>query len=118
MSQTWEAVIAAAFSWTGLDGVVTVERGVQWSDLPQGVEWSGQRPRPSISSTTLTDTFEKDGQVYLPSTSWSGTSSQPAESHGQRIHTGHTLAESQDYYSGPRASVDTDPEFVAIVSSA
>nr|XP_042123429.1 calcyphosin isoform X1 [Peromyscus maniculatus bairdii] len=97
MSQAREAVVAAAFAKldrTG-DGVVTVD------DL-RGV-YSG-RAHPKVRSGEWTedealhqfldnfDTSEKDGQV--------------------------TLAEFQDYYSGLSASVDTDSEFVAVVSSA
>nr|XP_048283452.1 calcyphosin isoform X2 [Myodes glareolus] len=97
MSQAREAVIAAAFAkldQTG-DGVVTVD------DL-RGV-YSG-RAHPKVRSGEWTedealhqfldnfDTFEKDGQV--------------------------TLAEFQDYYRGLSASVDTDSEFVAMVSNA
>lgn len=97
MSQAREAVIAAAFAKLDRsgDGVVTVD------DL-QGV-YSG-RAHPKVRSGQWTeeevlrrfldnfDSSEKDGQV--------------------------TLAEFQDYYSGVSASVDTDEEFVAMMTSA
>ncbi|XP_004450277.2 calcyphosin [Dasypus novemcinctus] len=97
MSQAREAVVAAAFAKLDRsgDGVVTV------SDL-RGV-YSG-RAHPKVQSGEWTeeevlrrfldnfDSPEKDGQV--------------------------TLAEFQDYYSGLSASMDTDAEFVAMVTSA
>ncbi|XP_034352954.2 calcyphosin [Arvicanthis niloticus] len=97
MSQTREAVIAAAFAKldrTG-DGVVTVDdlRGV-YSGRAHPKVCSGEWTEDEALQQFLDnfDTFEKDGQV--------------------------TLEEFQDYYSGLSASVDTDPEFVAMVSSA
>ncbi|XP_012976951.1 calcyphosin [Mesocricetus auratus] len=97
MSQAREAVIAAAFAkldQTG-DGVVTVDdlRGVyngQAHPKVRSGEWSEDEALHQFLDNF--DTFEKDGQV--------------------------TLAEFQDYYSGLSASVDTDAEFVAMVSSA
>ncbi|XP_042553001.1 calcyphosin [Dipodomys spectabilis] len=97
LSQARKAVIAAAFAKLDRsgDGVVTVE------DL-RGV-YSG-RAHPKVRSGEWTeeealrrflDTFEssdKDGQV--------------------------TLAEFQDHYCGLSASVDTDEEFVAMMTSA
>ncbi|XP_028620808.1 calcyphosin isoform X2 [Grammomys surdaster] len=97
LSPTREAVIAAAFAkldQTG-DGVVTIDdlRGV-YSGRAHPKVCSGEWTEDEALQQFLDnfDTFEKDGQV--------------------------TLAEFQDYYSGLSASVDTDPEFVAIVSSA
>lgn len=97
MSQAREAVIAAAFAkldQTG-DGVVTVDdlRGVYSGRAHPKVrsgEWTEDEALHQLLDNF--DTFEKDGQV--------------------------TLAEFQDYYRGLSASVDTDSEFVAIVSNA
>ncbi|XP_055473767.1 calcyphosin [Psammomys obesus] len=97
MSQAREAVIAAAFAKldrTG-DGVVTVEdlRGVYSGQAHPKVrsgEWTEDEALRQFLGNF--DTLDKDGQV--------------------------TLAEFRDYYSGLSASVDTDAEFVAMVSSA
>ncbi|CAH6779462.1 calcyphosin [Phodopus roborovskii] len=97
MSQAREAVIAAAFAKLDQngDGVVTMDdlRGVysgQAHPKVQSGEWSEDEALHQFLDNF--DTSEKDGQV--------------------------TLAEFQDYYSGLSASVDTDAEFVAMVSSA
>uniref|UniRef100_A0A8C9KR02 Calcyphosine n=1 Tax=Panthera tigris altaica TaxID=74533 RepID=A0A8C9KR02_PANTA len=90
MSQAREAVIAAAFAKLDRsgDGVVTVD------DL-RGV-YSGRWTEEEVLLCFLDnfDSSEKDGQG------------------------GVTLAEFQDYYSGVSASVDTDEEFVAMMTSA
>lgn len=122
MSQAREAVVAAAFAKldrTG-DGVVTVD------DL-RGV-YSG-RAHPKVRSGEWTedealhqfldnfDTSEKDGQVCSLGPSHRG--SMPGLGPpSRRAPPQVTLAEFQDYYSGLSASVDTDSEFVAVVSSA
>lgn len=133
MSQAREAVIAAAFAkldQTG-DGVVTVD------DL-RGV-YSG-RAHPKVRSGEWTedealhqfldnfDTFEKDGQVCSPGTSHRGSFPDLGPTQPSPIiachptppptHAQVTLAEFQDYYRGLSASVDTDSEFVAMVSNA
>ncbi|KAM4887862.1 calcyphosin isoform 1-T2 [Thomomys bottae] len=119
MSQARTAVIAAAFAKLDRsgDGVVTVE------DL-RGV-YSG-RAHPKVRSGEWTeeealrrflDTFEasdKDGQV--------GSRAGPVLRHprcpSQPAPPQVTLAEFQDYYSSLSASVDTDEEFVAMMTSA
>ncbi|XP_055963254.1 calcyphosin [Sorex fumeus] len=97
MSQAREAAVRAAFAKLDRsgDGVVTLD------DL-RGV-YSG-RAHPKVRSGEWTeddalrrfldnfDSSEKDGQV--------------------------TLAEFQDYYSGVSASMDTDEQFVAMMTSA
>uniref|UniRef100_A0A8D2DPW0 Calcyphosin n=1 Tax=Sciurus vulgaris TaxID=55149 RepID=A0A8D2DPW0_SCIVU len=97
MSQAREAIIAAAFAKLDRngDGVVTVD------DLRE--VYSG-RAHPKVRSGEWTedevlrhfldnfDSPEKDGQV--------------------------TLAEFQDYYSGLSTSMDTDEEFVAMMTHA
>uniref|UniRef100_A0A8C9UP27 Calcyphosine n=1 Tax=Spermophilus dauricus TaxID=99837 RepID=A0A8C9UP27_SPEDA len=88
MSQAREAVIAAAFAKLDRSG-----DGVVTVDDLRGV-YSGRGGGPPVLRCFL-DTFdssEKDGQV--------------------------TLAEFQDYYSGLSASVDTDEEFVAMMTRA
>lgn len=97
MSQAREAVIAAAFAKLDRsgDGVVTVDdlRGVYSGRAHPKVQ-SGEWREDDVLRCFL-DTFdssEKDGQV--------------------------TLAEFQDYYSGLSASVDTDEEFVAMMTRA
>ncbi|XP_008835150.1 calcyphosin [Nannospalax galili] len=97
MSQAWEAVIAAAFAKvdrTG-DGVVTVDdlRGAYsgWAHPKvRSGEWTEDKALRSFLDTF--DMSDQDGQV--------------------------TLAEFRDYYSGLSASVDTDEEFVTMVTSA
>lgn len=97
MSQAREAVIAAAFTKLDRsgDGVVTVDdlRGV-YSGCAHPKVRSGEWTEEEVLRRFLDnfDSSEKDGQV--------------------------TLAEFQDYYSGVSASVDTDEEFVAMVTSA
>uniref|UniRef100_A0A2K6GN25 Calcyphosin n=1 Tax=Propithecus coquereli TaxID=379532 RepID=A0A2K6GN25_PROCO len=97
MSQAREAVIAAAFAKLDRsgDGVVTVDdlRGV-YSGRGHPKVRSGEWTEEEVLRRFLDnfDSSEKDGQV--------------------------TLAEFQDYYSGVSASVDTDEEFVAMVTSA
>ncbi|EPQ19036.1 Calcyphosin, partial [Myotis brandtii] len=97
MSQAREAVIAAAFSKLDRsgDGVVTVDdlRGVYSCHAHPKVQ-SGEWTEEEVLRRFLDnfDSSEKDGQV--------------------------TLAEFQDYYSGVSASMDTDEEFVAMMTSA
>lgn len=74
--------------WTELDGVVTeddlrgVYNGQAYPKLYSG-EWTEGETLHQFDNS---DTFEKDGQVYLlPSAPWSGSSSQPAHPH--RSHT-------------------------------
>ncbi|XP_033256784.1 calcyphosin isoform X2 [Orcinus orca] len=97
MSQVREAVITAAFTKLDRsgDGVVTVDdlRGVYSGRAHPRVR-SGEWTEEEVLRRFLDnfDSSEKDGQV--------------------------TLAEFQDYYSGVSASVDTDEEFVAMMTSA
>ncbi|EPY86308.1 calcyphosin-like isoform 1 [Camelus ferus] len=97
MSQAREAVITAAFAKLDRsgDGVVMVDdlRGVYGGRAHPKVR-SGQWTEEEVLRRFLDnfDSSEKDGQV--------------------------TLAEFQDYYSGVSASVDTDEEFVAMMTSA
>uniref|UniRef100_A0A8P0PJ51 Calcyphosine n=2 Tax=Canis lupus familiaris TaxID=9615 RepID=A0A8P0PJ51_CANLF len=97
MSQAREAVIAAAFAKLDRsgDGVVTVDdlRGVYSGRTHPKVQ-SGEWTEEEVLRRFLDnfDSSEKDGQV--------------------------TLAEFQDYYSGVSASMDTDEEFVAMMTSA
>ncbi|KAL2764211.1 calcyphosin isoform a [Daubentonia madagascariensis] len=97
MSQAREAVIAAAFAKLDRsgDGVVTMDdlRGVYSGRAHPKVQ-SGEWTEEEVLRRFLDnfDSSEKDGQV--------------------------TLAEFQDYYSGVSASVDTDEEFVAMMTSA
>ncbi|XP_059950325.1 calcyphosin isoform X2 [Mesoplodon densirostris] len=97
MSQVREAVITAAFAKLDRsgDGVVTVDdlRGV-YSGRAHPTVQSGECTEEEVLRRFLDnfDSSEKDGQV--------------------------TLAEFQDYYSGVSASVDTDEEFVAMMTSA
>ncbi|XP_047686326.1 calcyphosin isoform X2 [Prionailurus viverrinus] len=92
-----EAVIAAAFAKLDRsgDGVVTVDdlRGV-YSGRAHPKVRNGEWTEEEVLRRFLDnfDSSEKDGQV--------------------------TLAEFQDYYSGVSASVDTDEEFVAMMTSA
>ncbi|ELR52080.1 Calcyphosin, partial [Bos mutus] len=97
MSQAREAVVTAAFAKLDRsgDGVVTVDdlRGV-YSGRTHPKVRSGEWTEEQVLRHFLDnfDSSEKDGQV--------------------------TLAEFQDYYSGVSASVDTDEEFVAMMTSA
>ncbi|KAM6167590.1 calcyphosin isoform 1-T1 [Erethizon dorsatum] len=97
MSQAREAIVAAAFAKLDRsgDGVVTVDdlRGV-YSGRNHPKVRSGEWTEEEVLRRFLDnfDAGDKDGQV--------------------------TLAEFQDYYSGLSASVDTDEEFVAMVTSA
>ncbi|KAJ1060660.1 hypothetical protein K5549_016074, partial [Capra hircus] len=97
MSQAREAVVAAAFAKLDRsgDGVVTVDdlRGV-YSGCTHPKVRSGEWTEEQVLRHFLDnfDSSEKDGQV--------------------------TLAEFQDYYSGVSASMDTDEEFVAMMTSA
>ncbi|XP_017722522.1 PREDICTED: calcyphosin [Rhinopithecus bieti] len=97
MSQAREAVIAAAFAKLDRsgDGVVTVDdlRGV-YSGRAHPKVRSGEWTEDEVLRRFLDnfDSSEKDGQV--------------------------TLAEFQDYYSGVSASMNTDEEFVAMMTSA
>lgn len=97
MSQAQEAVIAAAFAKLDRsgDGVVTVDdlRGV-YSGRAHPKVRSGEWTEDEVLRRFLDnfDSSEKDGQV--------------------------TLAEFQDYYSGVSASMNTDEEFVAMMTSA
>ncbi|XP_054418096.1 calcyphosin isoform X2 [Pteronotus mesoamericanus] len=97
MSQAREAVIAAAFAKLDRsgDGVVTVDdlRGVYSCHNHPKVR-SGAWTEEEVLRRFLDnfDSSEKDGQV--------------------------TLAEFQDYYCGVSASVDTDEEFVGMMTSA
>uniref|UniRef100_A0A2K5ELM5 EF-hand domain-containing protein n=1 Tax=Aotus nancymaae TaxID=37293 RepID=A0A2K5ELM5_AOTNA len=97
MSQAREAVIAAAFAKLDRsgDGVVTVDdlRGV-YSGRAHPKVRSGEWTEDEVLRRFLDnfDSSEKDGQV--------------------------TLAEFQDYYSGVSASINTDEEFVAMMTSA
>uniref|UniRef100_G1S0L5 Calcyphosine n=1 Tax=Nomascus leucogenys TaxID=61853 RepID=G1S0L5_NOMLE len=97
MSQAREAVIAAAFAKLDRsgDGVVTVDdlRGV-YSGRAHPKVRSGKWTEDEVLRRFLDnfDSSEKDGQV--------------------------TLAEFQDYYSGVSASMNTDEEFVAMMTSA
>ncbi|XP_068837455.1 calcyphosin isoform X1 [Capricornis sumatraensis] len=97
MSQAREAVVAAAFAKLDRsgDGVVTVDdlRGV-YSGRTHPKVRSGEWTEEQVLRHFLDnfDSSEKDGQV--------------------------TLAEFQDYYSGVSASMDTDEEFVAMMTSA
>ncbi|XP_020022092.2 calcyphosin [Castor canadensis] len=96
MSQARKAVISAAFAKLDRsgDGVVTVDdlRGVYSGHAHPKVrsgEWTEEEALHCFLDTF--DASNKDGQV--------------------------TLAEFQDYYSGLSASVDTDEEFVAMMTS-
>uniref|UniRef100_A0A8D0MFF4 Calcyphosin n=2 Tax=Sus scrofa TaxID=9823 RepID=A0A8D0MFF4_PIG len=97
LSQAREAVITAAFAKLDRsgDGVVTVDdlRGV-YSGRAHPKVRSGEWTEEEVLRRFLDnfDSSEKDGQV--------------------------TLAEFQDYYSGVSASVDTDEEFVAMMTRA
>nr|XP_054319098.1 calcyphosin [Pongo pygmaeus] len=97
MSQAREAVIAAAFAKLDRsgDGVVTVDDlcGV-YSGRAHPKVRSGEWTEDEVLRRFLDnfDSSEKDGQV--------------------------TLAEFQDYYSGVSASMNTDEEFVAMMTSA
>uniref|UniRef100_A0A5F7ZJD5 Calcyphosine n=1 Tax=Macaca mulatta TaxID=9544 RepID=A0A5F7ZJD5_MACMU len=97
MSQAREAVIAAAFAKLDRsgDGVVTVDdlRGV-YSGRAHPKVRSGEWTEDKVLRRFLDnfDSSEKDGQV--------------------------TLAEFRDYYSGVSASMNTDEEFVAMMTSA
>ncbi|EHB15106.1 Calcyphosin [Heterocephalus glaber] len=92
-----EAIIAAAFAKLDRSGdsVVTVDdlRGV-YSGRSHPKVCSGEWTEEEVLQRFLDnfDARDKDGQV--------------------------TLEEFQDYYSGLSASVDTDEEFVAMVTSA
>ncbi|XP_066130831.1 calcyphosin isoform X1 [Saccopteryx bilineata] len=96
MSQAREAAIAAAFAKLDRsgDGVVTVDdlQGVydcRSHPKMQSGEWTEEEVLHHFLDNF--DSSEKDGQV--------------------------TLAEFQDYYSGVSASMDTDEEFVAMMTS-
>ncbi|XP_022381510.1 calcyphosin [Enhydra lutris kenyoni] len=97
MSPAREAVTAAAFAKLDRsgDGVVTVDdlRGV-YSGRAHPKVRSGEWTEEEVLRRFLDnfDSSEKDGQV--------------------------TLAEFQDYYSGVSTSMDTDEEFVAMMTSA
>ncbi|XP_037680223.1 calcyphosin [Choloepus didactylus] len=97
MSPAREAVITAAFTKLDRsgDGVVTVDdlRGMysgRTHPKVQSGEWTEEKVLRRFLDNF--DAPEKDGQV--------------------------TLAEFQDYYSGVSASMDTDEEFVAMMTSA
>lgn len=119
MSQAREAVIAAAFAKLDRsgDGVVTVDdlRGVYNGRAHPKVR-SGEWTEEEVLRRFLDnfDASEKDGQVGArapppPPGRWS-----PLTARLPQV----TLAEFQDYYSGVSASVDTDEEFVAMMTSA
>lgn len=122
MSQARQDVVAAAFAKLDRsgDGVVTLE------DL-RGV-YSG-RAHPKVRSGEWTeddalrrfldnfDSSEKDGQVGLPSPAPRLPPASPARSL-MPCCPQVTLAEFQDYYSGLSASMDSDEEFVAMMTSA
>ena len=120
MSQAREAVIAAAFAKLDRsgDGVVTVDdlRGV-YSGRAHPKVRSGEWTEAQVLRRFLDnfDSSEKDGQVgaCIP---WSlaHTSRPPQPPVCPQV----TLAEFQDYYSGVSASIDTDEEFVAMMTSA
>lgn len=123
MSQAREAVVRAAFAkldHSG-DGVVTVDdlRGV-YSGHAHPKVLSGEWTEEEVFRRFLDnfDSPEKDGQVGsaqgdpLPrAAAGLGRPSWP-------IYPQVTLAEFQEYYSGLSASVDTDEEFVAMLTSA
>ncbi|XP_036096684.1 calcyphosin isoform X1 [Molossus molossus] len=122
MSQARKAVIAAAFSKLDRsgDGVVTVDdlRGVYSCHAHpkvQSGEWTEEEALRHFLDNF--DSFEKDGQVgayrvpLTPPTPGFHPSLEP-------ICPQVTLAEFQDYYSGVSNSVDTDEEFVAMMTSA
>lgn len=119
MSQAREAVIAAAFAKLDRsgDGVVTVDdlRGVYNGRAHPKVR-SGEWTEEEVLRRFLDnfDASEKDGQVGAcapppPPGCWS-----PLTARLPQV----TLAEFQDYYSSVSASVDTDEEFVAMMTSA
>lgn len=122
MSWAWEAIVAAAFAKLDRsgDGVVTVDdlRGV-YSGRGHPKVRSGEWTEEEVLRCFL-DNFnahDKDGQVSghavaLPGEVARHTAPLTA------VHPQVTLAEFQDYYSGLSASVDTDEEFVAMVTSA
>lgn len=119
MSQAREAVITAAFAKLDRsgDGVVMVDdlRGVYGGRAHPKVR-SGQWTEEEVLRRFLDnfDSSEKDGQVGARRTA-------PAQTTGPLLRPvcpQVTLAEFQDYYSGVSASVDTDEEFVAMMTSA
>lgn len=121
MSPAREAVIAAAFAKLDRsgDGVVTVDdlRGVYSGRAHPKVrsgEWTEEEALRRFLDNF--DSSKKDGQVGAhiqppPSAQVSGLCLQP-------ICPQVTLAEFQDYYSGISTSMDTDEEFVAMMTSA
>nr|XP_020739415.1 calcyphosin isoform X3 [Odocoileus virginianus texanus] len=120
MSQAREAVIAAAFAKLDRsgDGVVTVDdlRGV-YSGRAHPKVRSGEWTEEQVLRRFLDnfDSSEKDGQVgacILRSLAHTFRRPQPP------VCPQVTLAEFQDYYSGVSASMDTDEEFVAMMTSA
>ncbi|XP_028375185.1 calcyphosin isoform X1 [Phyllostomus discolor] len=123
MSQAREAVIAAAFAKLDRsgDGVVTVDdlRGVYSCRAHPKVR-SGEWTEEEVLRRFL-DNFdsssEKDGQVGAH-----GVLPAPPDlavyNHSEPVCPQVTLAEFQDYYSGVSASMDTDEEFVAMMTSA
>lgn len=120
MSQAREAVIAAAFAKLDRsgDGVVTVGdlRGV-YSGCTHPKVQSGQWTEEEVLRRFL-DNFDssQDGQVgpggHVPCF-------YPVSGpHLEPVCPQVTLAEFQDYYSGVSASMDSDEEFVAMMTSA
>ncbi|XP_037021271.2 calcyphosin isoform X1 [Artibeus jamaicensis] len=122
MSQAREAVIAAAFAKLDRsgDGVVTVDdlRGVYSCRAHPKVR-SGEWTEEEVLRRFLDnfDSSEKDGQVGA-----GGALAAPValavHTHSGLVCPQVTLAEFQDYYSGVSASMDTDEEFVAMMTSA
>lgn len=123
MSQAREAVIAAAFAKLDRsgDGVVTVDdlRGVYSGRAHPKVQ-SGEWTEDDVLRRFL-DTFdssEKDGQVGARAVLFLPRRCPALAPQSQPVCPQVTLAEFQDYYSGLSASVDTDEEFVAMMTSA
>lgn len=121
MSQAREAVIAAAFAKLDRsgDGVVTVDdlRGV-YSGRAHPKVRSGEWTEDEVLRHFLDnfDSSEKDGQVGV----CAGVPL-PRQFLGRPLTalcSQVTLAEFQDYYSGVSASMNTDEEFVAMMTSA
>lgn len=121
MSQAREAVIAAAFAKLDRsgDGVVTVDdlRGV-YSGRAHPKVRSGEWTEDKVLRRFLDnfDSSEKDGQVGV-----CAGGPLPRQFLGRplmALRSQVTLAEFQDYYSGVSASMNTDEEFVAMMTSA
>ncbi|XP_028340004.1 calcyphosin [Physeter macrocephalus] len=120
-SQVREAVITAAFAKLDRSGdsVVTVDdlRGVYSGRAHPRVR-SGEWTEEEVLRRFLdnSDSSEKDGQVgaRVPHP----LCPHPRPPRRQPVCPQVTLAEFQDYYSGVSASVDTDEELAAMMTSA